>query len=71
MSEEPPMREYTVTLRKPLGQGTLAFSTQVSAFSEAEAFRKATRIYHEAVADLGEAPVDWAFQFEDSQVQPS
>jgi hypothetical protein len=70
MSDEPPMRDYQVVLRKPLAKGTLSFATEVSAFSEAEAFRKATTVYHEAVSGLGEAPVDWSFAFEDAEVQP-
>jgi hypothetical protein len=70
MSDEPPMRDYRVVLHKPLAKGTLAFTTDVSAFSEAEAFRKATTVYHEAVSGLGEAPIDWSFAFEDAEVQP-
>jgi hypothetical protein len=69
MAEEPPQRPFRVTLTKPLGTGTLAFSTDVHAYGEQEAFRKATGIYHEAVRGLGEAPVDWKFEFEDAQIQ--
>jgi hypothetical protein len=69
MAEEPPKRPFRVTLTKPLGAGTLSFTTNVSAFGEQEAFRKATGLYHEAVRDLGEAPVDWKFEFEDAQIQ--
>ena len=69
MAEEPPKRPFRVTLTKPLGEGTLAFTTNVHAFGEQEAFRKATGLYHEAVRDLGEAPVDWKFEFEDAQIQ--
>jgi hypothetical protein len=69
MAEEPPQRPFRVTLTKSLGAGTLAFTTDVHAYGEQEAFRKATSIYHEAVRDLGEAPVDWKFEFEDAQIQ--
>lgn len=69
MAEEPPMKQYRVTLTKPLGQGTLAFTTDVSAFKEDEAFRKATTVYHDAVRNLGEAPIDWKFEFEDAEIQ--
>ncbi|MBK1670779.1 hypothetical protein CKO28_22435 [Rhodovibrio sodomensis] len=69
MAEEPPQRPFRVTLTKPLGKGTLAFTTDVHAYGEQEAFRKATTLYHEAVRDLGEAPVDWKFAFEDAQIR--
>ena len=69
MAEEPPKRPFRVTLTKPLGEGTLAFTTNVQAHGEQEAFRKATGLYHEAVRDLGEAPVDWKFEFEDARIQ--